>query len=210
MRKFFLIESILKTNINNYSLLFYKPIMKKVLSMFFAFSLVAILAWCNTNTWIEKNQEPSEEVADTVKFEELWTMPSFEVETLDGQIVTDQTLLDSWKPTLVYFTASWCPTCAKNRPSLNAVYPDFKDQVNIISISIDATDTKEVIQKLADDKWLTYPMTAGYPQIMVDFGVTSQATTVAIDKDWNIIYMANKKHLTEEEYRSLLSALISQ
>jgi len=40
------------------------------------------------------------------------------------------------------------------------VYPEFKDQVNIFSISIDPTDTKEVMQKLANDKGLTYPMSA--------------------------------------------------
>ena len=136
--------------------------------------------------------------------------PDFEVETLEGEIVSLEKTMEEDKPLVVYFTASWCPICAKNWPVLSEVYPDYKDKLNFIAIGIDPTDTKEVMEKLAKEKGFTFPTTWGHPQIMVDFGVENQATTVGVNRDGHIVFQKNKTALSEKEYRNLFDDLVSQ
>jgi peroxiredoxin len=129
--------------------------------------------------------------------------PDFQVTTITGEKVTLKGLLETKKPTLVYFTASWCPTCAKNWPSINSVYKTYKDRVNFLSISIDPTDTNEVLKNLANKHGLVYPSVAGNPKLMVDFGVTGQATTIMLNSKGKITFM-ERGHLTLEDYTKLL------
>jgi len=129
--------------------------------------------------------------------------PQFEATTITGEKVSLENYLKDKKPLLVYFTASWCPTCAKNWPSINSVYKTYKDKVNFISISIDPTDTDEVLSKLAKKHDLIYPMVAGDPKLMVAFGVIGQATTIIVNSKGEITYK-QRGHLTLEDYTKVL------
>ncbi|WP_121626542.1 TlpA family protein disulfide reductase [Poseidonibacter antarcticus] len=134
--------------------------------------------------------------------------PQFEATTITGEKVSLNGFLETKKPTLVYFTASWCPTCAKNWPSINSVYKTYKDRVNFVSISIDPTDTNEVLTKLAKTHDLVYPSVAGNPKIMVDFGVTGQATTIMLNSKGEITFK-DRGHLTLEEYTKIIEDSLS-
>jgi len=129
--------------------------------------------------------------------------PDFSLTTTTGNKVSLDGYLKSGKPTLVYFTASWCPVCAKNWPSINSVYKEYKDTVNFIAISIDPTDTNEVLNKLAARHNLEFPMVSGQPKLMVDFGVRGQATTIMVNKKGEITFM-ERGHMTLDGYQKLL------
>lgn len=152
---------------------------------------------------VDKTQQAE---ADTT----LRAAPSFQVTTIKGDTVSLQQSMAENKPMVVYFTASWCPICAKNWPVLSEVYPDYKDKLNFISIGIDPTDTRKVMTKLAEKENFKFPLTWGHPQIMVDFGVKSQATTVGINHDGKIVFQKNKTALSEQEYRQLFDQLVSR
>lgn len=150
-------------------------------------------AACTTNA-----QEPQEpEMA-----------PDFSATTLSGEEVSMQGYLAEEKPTIIYFTASWCPVCAKNWPGLEQAYQTHGDQVNFLSISIDPTDTAEVLEPLAEENNLTYPMVEGNPDLMRAFGVSSQATTIGINPDGSIAFMHSMKAFSVEEYDELVSSLL--
>lgn len=132
--------------------------------------------------------------------------PDFEVTTIAGDTITLQQSIDSDKPLVIYFTASWCPTCAQNWPVLSEVYPEYKDRLTLVAISIDPTDGENVIRKLAEEKGFTFPSTRGYPQVMLDFGVDRQATTVGVNQEGYIEY----RHVgafDADEYRELFDSL---
>ena len=133
--------------------------------------------------------------------------PQFEATTITGEKVSLKSYLETKKPLLVYFTASWCPTCAKNWPSINSVYKTYKDKVNFLSISIDPTDTDTVLKKLDTKHGLIYPSVAGNPKIMVDFGVRAQATTILVNSKGEVVYH-ERGHLTLEEYTTILDDLL--
>lgn len=135
--------------------------------------------------------------------------PSYEVTTISEEVYSLEKSLRESKPTLIYFTASWCPTCAKNWPVLSKLYPEYKDRVNIIAIGIDPTDDTDVMRKLVEEKGITFPITAGNPQVMLDFGVKDQATSVGIDRNGFIAFKENKTSLSEAEYRTLIEGLLA-
>jgi len=135
--------------------------------------------------------------------------PAFEVTTINSEVFSLQKSIQESKPTLIYFTASWCPTCAKNWPVLSKLYPEYKDRINIVAIGIDPTDDAAVMRKLVEEKGITFPITAGNPQVMLDFGVKDQATSVGIDKSGNIAFVENKTALSEGEYRKLMDGLLA-
>jgi peroxiredoxin len=129
--------------------------------------------------------------------------PDFSLTTTTGEKVSLDGYLKSGKPTLVYFTASWCPVCAKNWPSINTVYKEYKDKVNFLAVSIDPTDTNDVLIKLAKKHDLVFPMVSGQPKLMVDFGVRGQATTIIVNKKGEIKFM-ERGHIQLKGYQDLL------
>ena len=161
---------------------------------------IFLLASCAQNGETERSQASSD--ADKA--------PAFEVTTIDGQTISLEQSLADGKPVVVYFTASWCPTCARNWPAMSEVYPEYEDKLTMVAISIDPTDTEDVIRKLAEERGFTFPSTAGKPDIMVDFGVSGQATTVGVDRDGNIAFKKPGQALSADEFRELFSGLIEQ
>lgn len=134
--------------------------------------------------------------------------PDFEVTTVEGEKISLQKSMNDGKAVVIYFTASWCPTCAKNWPALSEVYPEYQDQIDLVAISIDPTDDKEVMRKLSRDKEFAFPVTAGHPEIMLDFGVEKQATTVGVNREGYIEFKENYTALSVEEYRALFDQLL--
>jgi len=135
------------------------------------------LTGCTTAT----NQEKSTAQAPEV----LLSAPDFTVTTTTGEVVSLESYLENDKPTIVYFMASWCPTCAKNWPVLEELHN--RGDVNILAVSIDPTDTAEVLNKLASENDLSFTMVPGNPQLMLDFGVKEQTTTVVVNPEGKIV-----------------------
>jgi cytochrome oxidase Cu insertion factor (SCO1/SenC/PrrC family) len=171
----------------------------------FSISLLASLLFISCNSESDSTQ------ADTNRAEaaNVSMAPDFEVTTLDGETISLQQSLDEGKPVVIYFTASWCPTCARNWPVLSEVYPEFKDRLTLVAISIDPTDTEEVMRELAAEKGFLFPSTKGHPDIMIDFGVESQATTVGVSRDGSIAFTRPGQALTANEFRDLFTSLVN-
>lgn len=156
-----------------------------------------------------EKSDSSEQSSSTSNETELREAPGFQVTTIEGDTVSLQKSMDENKPLVVYFTASWCPICAKNWPVLSELYPEYKDRLNLVAIGIDPTDDEEVMRKLSEEKGFTFPVTRGEPDIMRAFGVQSQATTVGVNADGTIAFQKNKTALSEEEYRELFDQLVN-
>lgn len=170
----------------------------------FLASLFFIVSACSSG---ESNS--AEQQATSKSKTEVKKAPNFEVTTIEGETVSLQQSMDEDKPLVVYFTASWCPVCAKNWPVLSELYPEYKDRLNLVAIGIDPTDDEEVMRELSEEEGFTFPITKGQPDIMRAFGVQSQATTVGINTDGTIAFQKNKTALSEKEYRDLFDQLLN-
>lgn len=166
--------------------------------------LFIFIGACSSERSESSNASPSSENQS-----ELGQAPDFEVTTIEGKTISLQQSMKEDKPLVVYFTASWCPICAKNWPVLTKLYPEYSDRLNLVAIGIDPTDDEEVMRELSEKEGFTFPVTRGQPDIMMDFGVESQATTVGINRDGTIAFRKDKTALSEEEYRNLFDELLN-
>lgn len=173
--------------------------MKSPLFRFVSLMIVSaiLLNACSSG---EQNQADSTSDAEVA--------PDFEVTTVSGETISLEESLNEDKPVVIYFTASWCPICAKNWPALSEVYPEYEDRLTLIAIGIDPTDDDETMRNLSNEEGFTFPVTRGLPDIMLDYGVESQATTVGVNRDGHIAFRKNKTALTADEYRSLFDDLV--
>lgn len=178
--------------------------MKRItLGMTILMALILMISACSSEQEESATNESENEQQERQK------APDFEVTTIEGDTISLQKFMDENKPLVVYFTASWCPICAKNWPVLSKLYPEYKDRLNLVAIGIDPTDDEEVMRELSEEEGFTFPVTKGLPDIMRDFGVESQATTVGVNTDGTIAFQKNKTALSEEEYRELFDQLLN-
>ena len=132
--------------------------------------------------------------------------PSFTVETIEGRTVSLDAYKAEEKPIVLYFMASTCTSCAKNWKNINEVYPEYQGVVDLVAVSVDPTDDRELLKKLAADKGFTFETVEGNPQLAVQYDVKKQTAKFAIDKEGNIV----SRHdgvLTAEEWRELFESV---
>ena len=126
-------------------------------------------------------------------------MEDFSVTLSDGTQVTLYGLLKEKKAVLINFWASWCSPCQREFPLMEQVYQEMSDDVGILALSCEKSDTDEKVLSIKQKLGLrVLPMgldtiglkdrftTMGYPtSILVDRnGVVCFSGTGAItDKD---------------------------
>lgn len=132
--------------------------------------------------------------------------PDFETTTTNGHTFKLSDSIAEGKPTVLYFMASWCPKCAQNWKGINEAYPQYKDKINFLAISIDPTDDAATLKQLAADKRFVFDTVPGNPEIARLFDVKKQTAKFAIDTQGNII----KRHdgvYSPEEWDALFASL---
>lgn len=124
---------------------------------------------------------------------------------LDGNKFLFETL--KGKPTLVSFWATWCPPCVAEMPSIQALYNDYKDQVNFVLIS---EEEPQKVRKFSDKNDYNLPMFLYGRGLDKQFQTRSIPATFLIDKDGNIhIKRIGFADWNSPEVRQLLNNLIN-
>lgn len=81
--------------------------------------------------------------------------PGFELETLEG----DRISLAEYKgvkPVILDFWASWCPNCRRDMPKLQKLYEKYGDQVEVIAINLQESESKA--RGFVEAQGFTYPI----------------------------------------------------
>lgn len=77
----------------------------------------------------------------------------------DGTVFSLSETLAGGKPVLLNFWASWCGPCQREMPAMELAYQQLKDQAEFVCLSIEESDTAEVIDQLRTSLGLpTLPM----------------------------------------------------
>ncbi|MDA2936401.1 peroxiredoxin family protein [Patescibacteria group bacterium AH-259-L05] len=112
--------------------------------------------------------------------------PDFTIQTIEGQIIS---LADFKlkKVLVITSTASWCPTCIIEAHEFAPVYPEVRDEVEFLSVSIDPTDTEtklKIFQASTNTPWLyTTPNLSGVREMIINYKLTRFEITYIIDTD---------------------------
>ena len=82
----------------------------------------------------------------------------FTIDTADGGTFTLSEALQNYDLVLVNLFATWCPPCAMEFPNLQEAWSQRSDKVAVIALSIEPSDTLDVLRDYAIEKGLTFPI----------------------------------------------------
>jgi len=132
-------------------------------------------------------------------------VPPFLVPDLSGNVVSTASF--HGKVVLLNFWATWCPPCRDEIPELIELAARYKDNLQIIGVSMDDAPADEV-RKFAQEAGINYPVIMGSRELSGEYGgVPALPTAFVVNRDGRIV----QKHvglypieIYEAEVRALL------
>jgi cytochrome c biogenesis protein CcmG/thiol:disulfide interchange protein DsbE len=131
--------------------------------------------------------------------------PEFKLDGFDGKPLT---LAGSrGKVVLLNFWATWCGPCRAEIPDLIALQQKYKDQLQIIGLTVDDDDASLIKQVVAKTR-INYPVAMTSPEVRMQYGgIAALPTSFVLDTQGRVV----QKHeglrdpaLYETEIRALL------
>src|SRR5882762_6353482 len=136
--------------------------------------------------------------------------PEFKLDALDGQPLS--LISARGKVVLLNFWATWCGPCRAEIPDLIALQQKYKDQLQIIGLTVDDDDESTIKQVVADER-INYPVAMASPEVRLQYGgIAALPTSFVLDAQGRVV----QKHeglrnpaLYETEIRALLGLPIN-
>ncbi|NQT22010.1 MAG: TlpA family protein disulfide reductase [Candidatus Omnitrophica bacterium] len=108
----------------------------------------------------------------------------FQLEDINGKAIK---LSDySGKVIILNFFGTWCPPCRAEMPAFNEISKEYKNDVEVIAISVGGDPTPKV-KSFAEKHNLTFTVAVDDGKVSRLYGpIRAIPVTVIIDKDFNI------------------------
>ncbi len=112
------------------------------------------------------------------------------------------------KIVILNFFATWCRFCRREMPELVSIASEYKDKVQVISVSVDR-NPEEVLPKFISDYKINFPVLLATDEVISGYGGLTEGIpyTVVIDKNGvitNTYLGARKKEVFEADINKLL------
>jgi peroxiredoxin len=105
--------------------------------------------------------------------------------TLDGKTLDAATM--AGKPTILWFWAPWCATCASQAMSISDLQAEFKGRLNILGVA-GMGNNKDMHEFVSDLEVGAVPHLDDEPgKLWKKFGITEQSTYVILDRAGRIV-----------------------
>jgi cytochrome c biogenesis protein CcmG, thiol:disulfide interchange protein DsbE len=118
------------------------------------------------------------------------TAPDFSLGLFDGSQFTLSSALQSGKPVVVNFWASWCGPCADEAPVLQDAMRRYGDRVTFVGVDVQDTDSDA--QTFLRKYGITYPNGSGNAgPISVQYGMRGVPETYFIAPDGHLVRKSN-------------------
>lgn len=195
---------------------------KKLLIMIMAYFMAISLASCgnsvqdmpedkkSTSNTIEPSsiQAPSDEEDEASRFIGE-TMPDFSVTTIQGETFSLSDSLKEKKAVMVNFWATWCYPCELEMPYMQEAYEKYKDKVDVIALSIEPSDTDDVLKEYAKEHGLDFAIAndteTGLSQIYAEDAIPA---TLLIDRFGIIVHYSVGSEPSAEAFTTLFDSVI--
>ncbi|BDQ38150.1 hypothetical protein SYK_25100 [Pseudodesulfovibrio nedwellii] len=146
-------------------------------------ALSLALVACSNESGTEANTGQAEEAAAP----ELMAKPSTGKYPYMGVAELDKYLADNTgKPTMLFFWATWCPSCKQEIPELEQLNTTHGDSVNIIALSVD--ERVEDLDRFFSKGDINLPVYWGDQAIAAKYKVEAIPTMVIFDKSGKQIF----------------------
>jgi thiol-disulfide isomerase/thioredoxin len=131
--------------------------------------------------------------------------PDFKMDGIDGRPLT--LAGERGKVVLLNFWATWCGPCRAEIPDLVELQKKYKDQLQIIALTVDEDDAA-VVKQVVAESGINYPVAMSPPEVRLQYGgIAALPTSFVLDTQGRVV----QKHeglrdpaLYETEIRALL------
>lgn len=171
-----------------------------VVTAFLAVALVAP-SWAGLTLEYETPAERVE--VPNIEGSDLLTGEAVSLAELKGHVV----VVDIW--------ATWCAPCVKELPDLTEFQEQHKeDQFTYVGLSVDAIETVDVVETMAQRKELNYPIIMANREMMqvlgraIGRGIQSVPTKIAIDRTGHIaFFVEGSPSISKADHAEYISRL---
>ncbi len=112
----------------------------------------------------------------------------FTVTTWDGQTVTLSEVLAKKDMVLINMWATWCGPCRNEFPFMQEAYTKYADEVAVIALSVEETDTPDVLAEFVANMGMTFYVAQDTVDLASKFQVSAIPTSVVIDRNGTICF----------------------
>lgn len=109
-------------------------------------------------------------------------MDDFTVTTYDGRSLTLSEVLKEKEAVLINFWATWCGPCRQEFPFMVEAYKQYADKVEIIALSVEPTDTNDVLAAFAAEMGLTFNIAQDTSGLSGRFDFSGIPTSIVVDR----------------------------
>ncbi len=177
--------------------------MKKAYSII---SLLLVLVMAMSGMSIAAAEE-----AETKMYAVGDTMDDFSIALTDGTTVTLSELLKSHKAVLINIWATWCGPCRMEFPYMEEAYSQVQDDLAIIAVSCEPTDTDEVINQFKEDNGLSVLHMAADTIGLTDwFNYSGIPTSIMVDRNGVICWQESGSITSVDTFMRLFTPFIAE
>jgi thiol-disulfide isomerase/thioredoxin len=130
--------------------------------------------------------------------------PEFSLKDLNGKTVKSSKF--KGKIIILNFWATWCPPCVAEIPFLNEISKKYKNQVEVVGVSLDQGNVN--LKAFVSSHKIPYTILKGSDKVVADFGpVNAIPVTIIIDQDYRIIDKSTGYH-TFDQFEAKIKPLL--
>ena len=136
-------------------------------------------------------------------------MPVVELNDIEGNKVSTDTLAGPGRPVIVSFFATWCKPCMRELSAIADVYDEWQEEtgVELFAISIDEAQTSQRVKPLVDaNGWPYRVLLDPNGELKRALGIQMIPFVMIIDESGQIVYKHNG--YTDGAENELLEKLI--
>lgn len=152
-------------------------------------------------------EETSEEEAVVKGYVVGDKMDDFTITLTDGTTVSLYDLLSTHKAVLINIWATWCGPCRMEFPYMEEAYAQVQDDVAIVAVSCEETDTDEVINAFKEENGLSIlPMAADTIGLSNWFDFDGIPTSIMVDRFGVICWQESGSITSTDTFLRLFNA----
>lgn len=137
------------------------------------------------------------------------TLPDFTTSTIDGKSFTLSESLKTHDLVLINLWATWCGPCRMEFPFLETAWQQYSARVDVIALSIEASDTFDVLRSFANEYGLHFPIGRDESDLFGMMDGYAIPTTLIVDREMRIIAVEIGSKSSVEEFTALFDSLLS-
>jgi thiol-disulfide isomerase/thioredoxin len=127
--------------------------------------------------------------------------------TTDGDMVTIDNLLAEEKPLIIYFFATWCPTCRKDLENLNSTHPPVEDEISVLVVGFDPTESLDKIRDYKEGRNYPWAFAMYNKDVITELKIVSQASKVGISLEGDVVFTEGYGIVSEDGWNDLFREL---